>query len=159
MLPVGPEPLIAERVSNQQSNRTRKVTMTRDAAIPLLACVALGFQFTSTLAAESRKADDKPSPVTGQSERPKSAKQNEPESLSHNADGRTPRHPGYAISQQKRKRTEEPFGWGKTIGGLARPIVPIAMSSGLARDGESGDEVGRFEGLVAATVMRCAPGE
>jgi hypothetical protein len=33
-------------------------------------------------------------------------------------DARTTRHPGYAISQQKRKRSEEPFGWGKTIGGL-----------------------------------------
>jgi hypothetical protein len=30
---------------------------------------------------------------------------------------------GYAISQQKRKRTEEPFGWAKTIGGLARPML------------------------------------
>src|SRR5262245_59973233 len=38
-------------------------------------------------------------------------------------DGRTTRHPGYAISQQKGKRTEEPFGWGKTIGGLARPML------------------------------------
>jgi transposase len=38
-------------------------------------------------------------------------------------DGRTTRHIGYAISQQKRKRTEEPFGWGKTIGGLARPML------------------------------------
>jgi hypothetical protein len=33
------------------------------------------------------------------------------------------RHPGYAISPQKRKRTEEPFGWAKTIGGLARPML------------------------------------
>ena len=32
-------------------------------------------------------------------------------------DARTTHHPGYAISQQKRKLTEEPFGWGKTIGG------------------------------------------
>ena len=31
--------------------------------------------------------------------------------------------PGYVISQQKRKRTEEPFGWGKTIGGPARPML------------------------------------
>jgi transposase len=31
-------------------------------------------------------------------------------------DGRTTRHPGYAISQTKRKRVEEIFGWGKTIG-------------------------------------------
>jgi transposase len=38
-------------------------------------------------------------------------------------DGRTTRHSGYEISQQKRKRVEEPFGWGKTIGGLARPML------------------------------------
>jgi len=38
-------------------------------------------------------------------------------------DGRTTSHPGYEISQQKRKRVEEPFGWGKTIGGLARPML------------------------------------
>jgi hypothetical protein len=33
-------------------------------------------------------------------------------------DTRTTRHPGYAISIRRR---EEPFGWAKTIGGLARP--------------------------------------
>src|SRR5437660_5425084 len=38
-------------------------------------------------------------------------------------DGRTVRHCGYEVSQQKRKRVEEPFGWGKTIGGLARPML------------------------------------
>ena len=31
-------------------------------------------------------------------------------------DGRTTRHAGYAISQRKRKRVEEIFGWEKTIG-------------------------------------------
>lgn len=31
-------------------------------------------------------------------------------------DGRTSRHAGYKISQRHRKRVEEPFGWGKTIG-------------------------------------------
>ena len=31
-------------------------------------------------------------------------------------DGRTVRQPGYAISQKKRKRVEEIFGWMKTIG-------------------------------------------
>ena len=31
-------------------------------------------------------------------------------------DERTTRHPGYAVSQQKRKRVEEIFGWLKTIG-------------------------------------------
>ena len=30
-------------------------------------------------------------------------------------DGRTVRHPGYAISQYKRKRVEEIFGWMKTV--------------------------------------------
>ena len=32
-------------------------------------------------------------------------------------DGRTTRHGGYRISQQARKRVEEPFGWIKTIAG------------------------------------------
>ena len=31
-------------------------------------------------------------------------------------DDRTTRHPGYAISQRKRKRVEEVFGWLKTVG-------------------------------------------
>jgi transposase len=31
-------------------------------------------------------------------------------------DGRTTHHPGYAVSQRKRKRVEEIFGWLKTIG-------------------------------------------
>lgn len=35
-------------------------------------------------------------------------------------DGRTTRHPGYAISQRIRKRIEEGFGWIKTTGTLAK---------------------------------------
>jgi len=35
-------------------------------------------------------------------------------------DGRTTRHPGYVISQQKRKLVEQGFGWMKTIGGLRK---------------------------------------
>ena len=35
-------------------------------------------------------------------------------------DGRTTRHPGYAISQCCRKRIEEVFGWGKGSGSLTR---------------------------------------
>lgn len=31
-------------------------------------------------------------------------------------DGRTSRHSGYPVSQRNRKRVEEPFGWGKTVG-------------------------------------------
>jgi transposase len=34
-----------------------------------------------------------------------------------NIDGRTTRHPGYAISQRIRKRIEEIFGWLKTVAG------------------------------------------
>ena len=35
-------------------------------------------------------------------------------------DGRTTRHDGYAISQKKRKRVEEIFGWMKTVGGMRK---------------------------------------
>jgi IS5 family transposase len=35
-------------------------------------------------------------------------------------DMRTTRHPGYAISQQKRKRIEEIYGWLKTVAGLRK---------------------------------------
>ncbi len=31
-------------------------------------------------------------------------------------DGRTSRHASYKVSQRNRKRVEEPFGWGKSIG-------------------------------------------
>ena len=39
---------------------------------------------------------------------------------SRTLDGRTTRHPGYAISQRARKRIEEVFGWMKTVGGLRK---------------------------------------
>jgi transposase len=35
-------------------------------------------------------------------------------------DRRTTRHAGYAVSQQKRKRVEEIFGWMKTVGGMRK---------------------------------------
>jgi len=35
-------------------------------------------------------------------------------------DGRTTRHAGYKISQQKRKRVEEILGWMKTVGGMRK---------------------------------------
>lgn len=35
-------------------------------------------------------------------------------------DGRTTRHAGYQISQRKRKRIEEIFGWMKTVGGMRK---------------------------------------
>src|SRR5713226_8741666 len=45
-------------------------------------------------------------------------------------DDRTTRHPGYAISQQKRKRIEEIFGWLKTVAGLRK-----TRHRGIARVG------------------------
>ena len=35
-------------------------------------------------------------------------------------DGRTTRHPGYRVSQRKRKLVEEAFGWMKTVAGLRK---------------------------------------
>ena len=35
-------------------------------------------------------------------------------------DGRTTRHPSYAVSQRLRKRIEEPFGWIKPAAGLLK---------------------------------------
>lgn len=43
-------------------------------------------------------------------------------------DGRTTRHPGYDVSQRKRKRVEETFGWAKVTGGVRKVKV-----RGLAR--------------------------
>lgn len=37
-------------------------------------------------------------------------------------DGRTTRHEGYRLSQVIRKRIEEHFGWGKTVGGLRQTV-------------------------------------
>ena len=34
-------------------------------------------------------------------------------------EGRTTRRVGYAVSRRRRKLVEEPFGWMKTVGGLA----------------------------------------
>ena len=38
-------------------------------------------------------------------------------------DGRTTRYPGYEVSQRKKKRTEQCFGWGKFIGPICRVMV------------------------------------
>jgi len=44
-------------------------------------------------------------------------------------DRRTTRHAGYGISQQKRKRVEEIFGWMKTIGGFRRTrFIGLALT-------------------------------
>lgn len=38
-------------------------------------------------------------------------------------DTRTTRHAGYAVSQRKRKLIEEAFGWGKTVGPIAKTML------------------------------------
>ncbi len=46
--------------------------------------------------------------------------QNETRYRSSMVDGRTTRHPGYKVSQRKRKVIEEVFGWLKTVGMLRK---------------------------------------
>ncbi|KMK66118.1 Transposase DDE domain [Puniceibacterium sp. IMCC21224] len=38
-------------------------------------------------------------------------------------DGRTTRHSGYAVSQKRRKKIEEPFGWAKTVGSMTQTML------------------------------------
>ena len=61
-------------------------------------------------------------------------------------DRRTTRHAGYAVSQRKRKKIEEPFGWGKTVGPIAK-----TMLRGLKRVG------GQFTLTMAAYNLACLP--
>ena len=58
-------------------------------------------------------------------------------------DGRTTRHPGYALSQRIRKRVEEIFGWMKTVGGFRR-----TRYRGLERTGLAGHLVATAYNLV-----------
>ena len=58
-------------------------------------------------------------------------------------DGRTTRHPGYAVSQRIRKRVEEIFGWMKTVGGFRR-----TRYRGLDRTGLAGHLVATAYNLV-----------
>lgn len=46
-------------------------------------------------------------------------------------DGRTTRHWGYAVSQRRRKRVEEIFGWMKTVGGLRKTRYRGVERNGL----------------------------
>ena len=68
-------------------------------------------------------------------------------------DGRTTRHPGYAISQRIRKRVEEIFGWMKTVGGFRR-----TRYRGLDRTGLAGYLVATAYNLVRlAKLLVSAP--
>jgi hypothetical protein len=65
-------------------------------------------------------------------------------------DGRTTRHPRYALSQIKRKRVEEIFGWGKTIG--------LSPGQGSSRSEQRGNNGGvllqQATGQVVASSSR-----
>src|SRR5262249_49085499 len=62
---------------------------------------------------------------------------------------------GYAISQRQRKRTEEPFGWAKTIGGLARPRARTLEIQVHSDDGRlRPDPVAQLAPLVRMTSER-----
>jgi len=68
-------------------------------------------------------------------------------------DARTTRHAGYAISQTKRKRVEEIFGWMKAYGGLRR-----TLSRGLARVQLHAYIVGAAYNLLRMSRLRPATG-
>ena len=67
-------------------------------------------------------------------------------------DGRTTRHPGYAVSQRIRKRVEEVFGWMKTIGGFRR-----TRYRGLDRTALSGYPVATAYNLVRLSRLAARP--
>ncbi len=67
-------------------------------------------------------------------------------------DGRTTRHPGYAISQRLRKRVEEIFGWMKTVGGFRH-----TWYHGVDRTGLAGYLVGTAYNLVRLAKILARP--
>jgi len=67
-------------------------------------------------------------------------------------DGRTTRHVGYAVSQRKRARVEEIFGWMKAIGGFRR-----TRFRGLARTGLAGYLVAAAYNLVRLARLTTGP--
>jgi len=68
-------------------------------------------------------------------------------------DGRTTRHPGYALSQRARKRVEEIFGWMKTVGGFRR-----TRYKGLDRTGLAGYLVATAYNLVRMAKLLLSQG-
>ena len=67
-------------------------------------------------------------------------------------DGRTTRHPGYAVSQRLRKRVEEIFGWMKTVGGFRK-----TRYRGIERTGLCGHFVGTAYNLVRMSRILAKP--
>ncbi len=67
-------------------------------------------------------------------------------------DGRTTRHPGYAVSLRIRKRVEEIFGWMKTVGGFRH-----TRYHGLDRTGLAAYLVGTAYNLVRLAKILSRP--
>ena len=74
-------------------------------------------------------------------------------------DGRTTRHAGYQVSQRKRKRIEEVFGWLKTVGMLRKTRhrglqsrVGVHLHGGGLQSGADA------ESDVAGSSVRISPG-
>jgi len=68
-------------------------------------------------------------------------------------DARTTRHDGYVVSQQKRKRVEEIFGWMKTVGGLRK-----SRFIGLVKTQLAAYMVGAAYNLLRMSRMQAATG-
>lgn len=66
-------------------------------------------------------------------------------------DGRTMRHAGYAISQTIRKRIEEHFGWGKTVGRIRQTLY-----RGMRRVDQHFKLTMTASNIVRMARMRCA---
>lgn len=67
-------------------------------------------------------------------------------------DGRTTRHPGYAVSQRKRKLVEEIFGWAKTVGNFRR-----SRFKGKARTQLAGFFVAAAYNMLRVTRLTAVP--
>jgi len=68
-------------------------------------------------------------------------------------DARTTRHEGYAISQRKRRRIEEIFGWMKTVGGMRK-----SRFVGIARTQLAAYLVGAAYNLLRMARLQAATG-
>lgn len=93
----------------------------RDAAVAMLTRLRVGARHRRTLGAD--KGYDTDAFVTGvrQLATTPHVAPNVHARRHHSAvDGRTTRHPGYTISQRKRKLVEQGFGWGKVVGLLRK---------------------------------------
>jgi hypothetical protein len=69
-------------------------------------------------------------------------------------DKRTTRHPGYLISQQKRKRIEEIFGWVKTVGGLRKNRHRGLAQGRCPSPPQARNASQRLPGLAGRTVLK-----